>query len=796
MSLRAGLLPLRLLHPRSVSLRLLLFHPRSVSSVRSVSLRLLLHPRSVSSVRSVSSAPPSPLAPSTHSRCGVVSLGRAMGPSHVKDAGGVPEILLRWNVAADEVDALTEEVIAAAKAVHDAVAAVPLADVTVASVLKPLADSANAYAVGRNQLDFLQHVSPSRAVREASTRADKRLSLFDVEAAMREDVHRRLAALQERLVARLAAGDADDADGDDGVGVVTPEGRRLLDRLVKTGLRNGLHLPADKQAEIKVIKEKISSLCIDFHTNLTEDNSFLEFTAEELKGMPGDFVSSLEKAEGNDRLKVTLKYPHYFPLMKKCSVEETRARMERAFTSRCIEANTRILEELLRLRWRKAQLLAFASHADFAVELNMAKTAAAVNRFLDELAERLAPLGVAERAEMLALKREETGGGADVALHAWDLRYYATRVEEERFTLDHDALRQYFPLQVVTQGLLGIYERLLGVRYELREEGGGAAGAWHEEVRLYRVTDAASQRLLGHFYLDLHPRDGKYGHAACFGLQPGCLLPSGERQPAVAAMVANFSRPSSADVPALLTHSEVETFFHEFGHVMHSVCAQADYAAFSGTHVERDFVEAPSQMLENWAWEAAPLALVSGHVRDGAPVPPQLAGLLAASRLANVGVFTLRQVVLSKLDQVIHSGESADTAREYSRLCSDIMGIPATPGTNMCASFGHLAGGYDAQYYGYLWSQVFSDDMFHSRFREQGIMDPAVGNDYRRFILTPGGSLDADVMLKNFLGRDPNNLAFLRSKGLAAAAVAAAAAATAGDAGKTTAAGVAGKPTA
>ncbi|CAM9882111.1 unnamed protein product [Lampetra planeri] len=763
--LRVGLRPLRLLLLLISPLRLLRLAPPSRP------LRLLLLNPPLRLLSAVSSAPPPPptspqLAPSTPSRCGVVSPGRAMGPSHVKDAGVVPEILLRWNVAAAEVDALTEEVIAAAKAAHDAVAAVPLPDVTVASVLKPLADSANAYAVGRNQLDFLQHVSPSRSVREASTRADKRLSLFDVEAAMREDVHRRLAALQARVNARHAGDDDADAGG-----VITAEGRRLLDRLVKTGRRNGLHLPADKQAEIKAIKEKISSLCIDFHTNLTEDNSFLEFTTEELKGMPADFVTSLEQADGGGRLKVTLKYPHYFPLMKKCSVEETRARMERAFTSRCLEANTRILEELLRLRWRKSQLLAFASHADFAVELNMAKTAADVNRFLDELSERLAPLGAAERAEMLALKREETGGGGgEVSLHAWDLRYYATRVEEERFTLDHDALRQYFPLQVVTRGLLGIYEQLLG------------------EVRLYRVTDAASQRLLGHFYLDLHPRDGKYGHAACFGLQPGCLLPGGERQPAVAAMVANFSRPSSADVPALLTHSEVETFFHEFGHVMHSVCAQADYAAFSGTHVERDFVEAPSQMLENWAWEAAPLALMSGHVRDGAPVPPELAGLLAASRLANVGVFTLRQVVLSKLDQVIHSGESADTAREYARLCSDIMGIPATPGTNMCASFGHLAGGYDAQYYGYLWSQVFSDDMFHSRFREQGIMDPAVGSDYRRLILAPGGSLDADVMLKNFLGRDPNNAAFLRSKGLAPAA-------TAGDAGKT-AAGVAGKPAA
>eukprot|EP00090_Calanus_glacialis_P014702 TRINITY_DN23551_c0_g1_i1.p1 TRINITY_DN23551_c0_g1~~TRINITY_DN23551_c0_g1_i1.p1 ORF type:complete len:572 (-),score=137.44 TRINITY_DN23551_c0_g1_i1:79-1626(-) len=509
-------------------------------------------------------------------------------------------------------------------------------------------------------------------------------------------------------------------------------------------------------------KNQISELGTDFRKCISEDISHFYVEGKNLTGLNTDFIDSLEQSESGT-YKLTCKYPHYNPVMDNCNNPHTRRLMEKTYRSRCLKENTARLEKLIVLRQRQADLLGYPNHAAYVQETKMAKNPDTVEQFLLNLKAKMKVLWEEEKKVLLNLKSvesEELGLEFNGKIEKEDFRYYTTKVVEKFYSVDQEKLRKYFPLDTVTEGMMQIYEDLLGLNFTKLEN----AEVWHDDVSMYQVDDWLSGDTLGYFYLDLHPRDGKFAHAAVFGLQLGSLGKDGTRDKAVRAMVCNFPRPTE-DKPALLSHKQVKTFFHEFGHVMHGICSKANISTFSGTRVEGDFSEAPSQMLENWVWEEESLKMMSGHYRDGSAIPQDLLSNLLKSRTANIGGKSMRQIYFGIFDQQLHTRDKVDTEQLANSLYRELMGIEQIEGTNMAASFGHLVG-YDGRYYGYLWSEVISLDMFSSRFGMEGILNKKTGEEYRDLILAPGGSQDAEVMITNFLGRQANQDAFLRSKGL------------------------------
>ncbi|PAA54643.1 hypothetical protein BOX15_Mlig009140g2, partial [Macrostomum lignano] len=664
-----------------------------------------------------------------------------------------PGCLLSFPDSAEQLTKLSEDLIAESTEFYNRYAGVSIQEAGVANFARPLAEFDARFALLQSGLDFVQHVFPDKAMRDASSEADKKISEHQVDIEMRKDLYDRFAAVQDKL---RTGGDSASA-----------ELTRYIERCVTDGRRNGLGLDEATRDRVKAIKTEMSSISIEFNRNLSEDVSSLLMDRAELAGLPDDFLDSLEKDADSGKLRVTLKYPHYFPVMKLAERPETRRRIELAFNTRCKEANLALLQRLLALRRERAKLLNYPTHADYALELRMAKNADTVAKFLSNLSEKLKPLQAKERARLLEVKRadcDRLGIPFDDVINPWDVRYFSNQVERLDYSVDHERLRQYFPIEKVTKGLLEIYQRILGLKFTQVTD----CWVWNPDVTLYNVEDSATGEQIGYFYLDLYPRDGKYGHAACFGLQPSCLVDNGtNRTTSICAVVANFTKPTP-EKPSLLTHDEVETFFHEFGHAMHNLCARTETYMFSGTSVERDFVEAPSQMLENWVWSKKSLALMSGHYSTGEPIPDDLLQSLVASRLANTAFFNQRQIVLSSFDQAIHTSPdpNLDICAEYARISNRILGIQPSEGSAFPANFGHLAGGYDAQYYGYMWSEVYSADMFCTGFGEDKVLSPEAGAAYRRCILQPGGSRDAVDMLRDFLGRDPTDAAFLKMKGL------------------------------
>jgi oligopeptidase A len=621
--------------------------------------------------------------------------------------------------------------------VTEAVAAPASFDATLLPLELAAAELVRSYGRGA----FLGQVHTDKAVRDAGNEAEERINKWRVAVAFRTDLYEAVRA--------FAA--TDDAKG------LTGERKRLLEHWLRDFRRAGHELSAEDRAELERLRTRLVEVEVAFQRNVNEYRDGIDVTREQLAGLPDSYIERLSAGETPGTFRVSLDYPELNPFLDQARDRDLRRELFNKNWNRAVDENRPLLDEALDLRRRIAALLGEPTWAHHSMELKMARKPERVRAFYEEL---LPSLGGTVRRELDQLEGLLSADGHDAPITAWDWRYYDDALRRTEYGVDQDRISEYFPLDPTMEGMFAITGEVFGRAYRVVP----ATNAWHESVRLYEVRDAASGRLVAHFYADLFPREGKFGHAAAFPLVVGHRGADGEYVTPVSAIVANFT-PPSAERPSLLRHSEVETLFHEFGHILHMSLTRAEFARFSGAETEWDFVEAPSQIMQHWTWDPSVLGRFARHYATGEPMPADLMEQLSRARFVNVGLKTAMQAFYGQVDLALHAEPVAPDMDIAMRRTFEVTGLPYPEGTFFLSGFAHLLGGYDAGYYGYLWANVIGDDMF-SRFSSEGVLSPSVGAEYRREILEPNGSRDADELVRAFLGREPSNAEFLRLRGM------------------------------
>lgn len=526
---------------------------------------------------------------------------------------------------------------------------------------------------------------------------------------------------------------------------------RFLEHTLRDFRRNGLELDDRGQRRVRAINEELTKLGLDFDSNLAASHLTLEATPAELDGLPKEWLVS-HPVNASGKVVITTDYPDYFPVLTYAKDRKLALALFKEFENRAADANVTVIERILALRSEKAKLLGYATWADYVLEPRMAKSPKAVATFLESLKSHLAKKGEGELAEFKSA-HVKLGGKATDDIPPSDRLYLEDQVRKAKYGLDSKEVSKYFEVRRVKDGLLAITARMFGLHFAPAPD----APTWHPDVEAVDVSDA-SGKPIGRFYFDLYPRDGKYKHAAVFGIRDTTKLADGSRLLPIAAIECNFPKPGGA-APALMSHQDAVTFFHEFGHVIHHLLSESELSSFAGTSVARDFVESPSQMLEEWAWQKETLALFARHHDTNAPLPAPLHAAMLRSRGFGRAIATQRQLYLSALDQAYHTRPVPfDTTKVLAEIHDAYTPFKFVEGTHFQASFGHLIG-YDAGYYGYQWALSIAQDLF-TRFKKEGLLNPKTAAAYRANILAPGNGDDAAKLVARFLGREPSDASY------------------------------------
>ena len=575
---------------------------------------------------------------------------------------------------------------------------------------------------------LMSEVHPDEVIRDAARECEQEVARFYSDLALDRDVFDALSAID------VTAADADT--------------RRFVAHTLRDYRRAGVDKSPETRARLKQIDEELTKLGQTFSKNISEDVRAIEVPVDRLGGLPADYITS--HAERKGKVRITTDYPDYNPFMTYANDDALRRELYIAFRSRGDQHNEQVLRDILRLRAEKAALLGFADWADYITADKMIRSGTRAAEFLEKVWNLAAPRAKQDYDELLRELGKHVPAATTVA--DWQKVWLENLVKKEVYEVDASQTRQYFPYQHVLAGLLEITSEIFDLSYvgvtDVEE-------LWHPSVVAYDVVRAGAR--LGRIYLDMHPRDGKYKHAAQFPLKDGVRgvqLPEG-------VLVCNFPQP--ADGPALMEHDDVVTMFHEFGHLMHHVLGgHQRWITQSGVATEWDFVEAPSQMFEEWAWSHVTLARFARHHVTGEVIPAELVDKMRRADKFGLGTATVQQIFYAAISLGFHRADPAtlDQLAEVQRLQKRYTPFAYVPGTRFHASFGHLVG-YSAMYYTYQWSLVIAKDLL-TPFESSGLMTKDITFAYRDKVLVPGGSRDAAELVRDFLGREYDFAAYER----------------------------------
>lgn len=653
--------------------------------------------------------------------------------------------LPQFETTPDQIRQNLRETIARGNAALDQLGRLKPGEVTFENTVRALDDIGYEINLTGDRFGLIKETSTNAALREAATDALKELQEWAVGLDYREDVYQAIKAYAQRQPK------------------LEGEAAKLLFETMRDYRRAGLDLPKPQRDEVERLRKELTRLMTDYESNITRARKDVKFTRAELEGVPESFLAQAKTGADEYTVKANVTW-HLLSVMDNARREETRKRLQFERDNLARESNLPLLEKILPLRDNIARQLGYPSWADYQIEVKMATNAATAMDFLEKLKAGLQPKFDAELAEFRRLKIKETGD-PNARVNLWDWRYLSNQLKKEKYNVDAEQLRVYFPYQRVLDGMFRIYQSIFGLRFEPVEP----PQKWIGDLQLYAVADAQSGEPLGLFYLDMFPREGKYHHFAQFHLVGGKRLASGKYQRPTVALICNFPSPAP-DKPSLLSHSDVETIFHEFGHAMHSILTRAQYSRFAGTSVPGDFVEAPSQMLENWVWDKKVLDSFAADYRDpDKKIPADILAKLREAKLATEATRYRRQLSFGLTDLTLHTqiraGNAAQTLTLANQVLSDVF-LPMMPDTAFVAYFGHLMG-YDAGYYGYAWADAIAADMATVfEHAPKGYFDTTAGRRLRTEIYEPGNSRDVNVSIEKFLGRKPSLAPFLRKLGI------------------------------